>query len=69
MFSLSRQDGLPISKCDCCHGEVFADDLVHFVEGFVICPDCFDDFAFDYFAPFLVTGDDLKEMLCSYDYD
>ena len=41
-------------RCDRCLEEVHPGELVHRIDGFVICPECFLDFAFDYFFDRLV---------------
>jgi len=56
-----------IALCDRCAGEVYPGDLVHFIDGFIICPECFSDFAFDYFADRMFCGREIKEMLRSDD--
>lgn len=53
----------PIACCDVCKGEIFPDDLVHLIDGFIVCPECFFDFTFDYFADKMVCGREIKEML------
>ncbi|MBE6949521.1 MAG: hypothetical protein E7456_06715 [Ruminococcaceae bacterium] len=62
-------EAMPAGICDRCKGEVYAEELVHLIDGFVICAECFPDFAYDYFEPDMVLGGDLKEMLCTYDDD
>ena len=69
MGILNSQDEQPISRCDSCGGEIYADELVHVIDGFIICAECFDDYVFDYFASNMVTGEDLREMLSEYDDD
>ncbi len=67
MFSKNWEEEPPVAKCDSCGGEVYAEELVHLIDGFVICAECFEDYAFKYFEPDMVLGEDLKEMLCTYD--
>ena len=50
----------PICRCDLCKGDVFPGELVHFIDGTVICPDCFFDFAFDYFSDKLILSDEIR---------
>jgi hypothetical protein len=55
------KDPGPVGRCDCCGQEIYPDDLVHVIDGFTVCPECFFDFAFDYFSRDLVPGSALKE--------
>ena len=41
-------------RCDRCLEKVYPGELVHFIDGYVVCPACFLDFAFDYFFDCLV---------------
>ena len=50
-------------QCDRCQQEIYADDLVHVIDGYVVCPECFDDFVFDYFIANMCLGSELKEVL------
>ncbi|MGM9520887.1 MAG: hypothetical protein ACI3VB_00225 [Oscillospiraceae bacterium] len=50
-------------KCDRCHGQLYPNELVHFIDGYLVCPDCFFDFAFDYFSDDLVLVRDIPELL------
>jgi len=52
----------PVMLCDFCCGEIYKDDLVHYIDGYVICPECFDDFIFDYFADCMITGEELASL-------
>ena len=67
MIPRDLQEELPVAKCDSCKGEVYAEELVHLIDGFIICTECFADYTYDYFEPNMVLGSDLKEMLCTYD--
>ena len=61
-----NRPGLPrdtAGRCDRCLQPVYDDDLVHVIDGYVVCPECFDDFAFDYFSANMVLGAELKEVL------
>lgn len=49
--------------CDICRGEVYSEDLVHIIDGFIVCPDCFYDFVFSYFEDCLVLGRDIAERM------
>ena len=69
MEPTNRQNEQPIAGCDCCGGEIYSDELVHLIDGFVICAECFEDYAFGYFEECMVTGGELKEMRCTYDDD
>ena len=51
----------PVANCDLCKGGVFGDELVHFIDGYIICAECFDDFAVDYFESNMILGNELKE--------
>ena len=64
-----RQENQPIARCDNCGGEIYDDELVHLIDGFVICAECFEDYAFEYFESCMVTGDEIREMRCTYDDD
>ena len=50
-------------RCDRCLQEVYPGELVHLIEGFVICPECFLDFAFDYFSDCLTEVSELPGRL------
>ena len=52
----------PAAHCDLCKGEIYAEDLVHVIHGSVICPECFDDFVFSYFAHCLTLGKDIANL-------
>ena len=54
---------MPAALCDICGGEVYGGDLVHVINGFVICPECFWDFVFDYFEDCLTLGSDVARRL------
>ncbi len=45
-----------VAYCDVCKGEIYANELVHVIDGFVVCPDWFYDFVFDYFSENLVLA-------------
>ena len=60
-ISPNRDD--PAWQCGVCGGDIFADELVHLIDGTAVCPDCFFDFSFDYFADKMVCGSEIKEML------
>ena len=53
----------PAAVCDVCGGDVMPWELVHVIDGFVVCPECFLDFAFGYFEDDLVTGSEARELL------
>ena len=59
----------PAAICDRCGEEVYTYELVHLIDGFVICAECFDDFVFEYFEDCLMTGGEIKEMLSNNDTD
>ena len=48
------QQEAPLLRCSVCRGEIYRGELYHSIEGRSICPECFFDFAFDYFADCLV---------------
>lgn len=48
-----------VCKCHVCREPVYPYELVHVIDGFVICPDCFFDFAFDYFSDRLILASEL----------
>ena len=48
-----------ILLCDRCQEQVYPDELVHLIDGYIICPECFFDFAFDYFAEDLILVRDI----------
>lgn|GEM_PF-423674 len=50
------------ARCDICRGEVWPGDLVHVINGFVVCPECFLDYTFDYFSDCLTLGSELQEQ-------
>jgi hypothetical protein len=57
-------------KCDVCFEDVYDEELVHYIDGSIICPECFDDFVFDYFKPQMILVSELKEELYSdHEYD
>ena len=58
----------PISRrgvllCDRCQEQVYPGELVHFIDGYIICPECFFDFAFDYFADDLIEVSEILRQL------
>jgi hypothetical protein len=59
--------GGAVARCDVCFGEIYSGDLAHLIDGFVVCPECFFDFAFDYFADRMVCGGELREMIRTYE--
>lgn len=61
--TMDAQDSLPLFRCDICGGEVYGDDLIHYIDGFTVCPECFDDFVFDYFIGCMMTGRELLYLL------
>ena len=38
-----------ICLCDICKCQVYSSDEVYFIDGFIVCLDCFDDFSKHYF--------------------
>ena len=62
-FSSSPQDEPPAATCSRCLGEIYPGEPAHFIDGQVICRDCFGAFAEEYFADKEYYGDDIKEML------
>ena len=50
-------------KCGICLEDIFDGELVHYIDGRIICPECFDDFAFDYFSSQMILVSELKEVL------
>lgn len=52
---------LPLAVCDVCGEGIYPGELVHQIDGYLICPDCFFDFVFDYFADKMIMIDELKE--------
>ena len=58
---LFSRSSAPVLKCDRCGEEIYPYELIHKIDGFIICPDCFDDFAFDYFSDCLMTGSQAME--------
>ncbi len=53
-------DEKPVCRCSICSEPVYRDELVHFIEGRIICPDCFFDFAFDYFSADLIPAANIR---------
>ena len=51
----------PAALCDVCRGEVYSNDLVHVINGFVVCPECFFDYTFDYFSDCLCLGSEIRD--------
>ncbi|MBQ8974926.1 MAG: hypothetical protein IJ072_04275 [Oscillospiraceae bacterium] len=51
----------PAGRCDICAQDIFRDELVHVIDGFVVCAECFEEFVFDYFSDNMVLGALLKE--------
>ena len=56
------QSGRASALCDVCRGEVWPGDLVHVINGFVVCPECFSDYAFDYFSDCLTLGSEIQDQ-------
>lgn len=48
-----------ICRCSVCGGEVYRGELIHYIDGKVVCPDCFFDFTFDYFSDRLCLAEEL----------
>ena len=48
-----------VCNCDICSEPIYAYELVHLIDGHIVCPDCFFDFAFDYFSDRLVKASEL----------
>ena len=46
------------ARCDRCKNDVYAGELVHLIDGYVVCPECFLDFAFDYFEDRLIPAEE-----------
>jgi hypothetical protein len=55
----TESDTVPAVQCDICQGEVYEEEFVHLIDGYVICPDCFDEFVAAYFASDMVRGKEL----------
>jgi len=62
-FSSLPDGETPAAYCSLCGGEVYEDDLAHLIDGYVVCPECFDDFAVEYFSPYFMTGAEIKEYM------
>lgn len=60
-FIADKQQKNAVASCDKCGFEVYRGELVHRIDGRIICPDCFFDFAFDYFAESLVLAEETQE--------
>jgi hypothetical protein len=52
-----------VFKCDKCRGELYDNELVHLIDGYIICPECFEDFAFEYFEDKMTAVGDIPEKL------
>ena len=61
MLFSDPQSAPPAALCDICREGIYAGELVHYIDGYLICPDCFDEFVFDYFADRMFLIDELKE--------
>jgi hypothetical protein len=48
-----RQEERPAGECVCCGGELYGWESVYVLDGDLVCPDCLEDYAKDYFAPHL----------------
>ena len=46
--------------CDKCALEVYDSDEIYIIDGFIICSDCFENFAKDYFACCRTYGETLR---------
>ena len=53
----------PVALCDVCGGEVYGEDIVHVIDSFVVCPECFSDFVFEYFEDCMTQGSKIVERL------
>ena len=51
----------PAALCDICRGEVYKNELVHVIDGFVVCAECFSDYTFDYFSGCMMLGSEISE--------
>jgi len=51
----------PAASCDICKGEVYRNELVHVIDGFIVCAECFSDYTFDYFSGCMMLGSEIFE--------
>ena len=62
-FEPEIPEDMSVLKCSSCGGGIYPGELIHFIAGAYICPDCFFDFAFDYFSDCLITAPERWEEL------
>ncbi len=63
-FHLLPQDAQlipPVCCCSLCGCELYRDDELYLIEEQVLCPDCLDVFATDYFRHRRFTAAELKD--------
>ena len=44
------------AQCQYCGGEIYRGEEYYYINAEVFCPNCLEDYARRYFAPFLVEG-------------
>lgn len=55
------QNSPPCAYCGECMGEVYEEDPVYCIDGHIVCFDCFEQFAKEYFSHAIVKGMDLRK--------
>ncbi|MBQ6539721.1 MAG: hypothetical protein IJL71_01665 [Oscillospiraceae bacterium] len=63
------QNEQPAAVCDRCGGEIYPEELVHLIDGFIICAECFEDYAYEYFESCMIAAEELTEKRYTYDDD
>ena len=48
--------------CDKCALEVYDSDIIYIIDGFIICNECFGDYARDYFYHCRTYGETLRRI-------
>ena len=49
--------------CDSCGMEVYDGDRIYIIDGFIICEECFADFAAEYFSHCKTFGETLRRRI------
>ena len=53
------QQRRPCAMCEICRCEIYMTDPIYYVENCVICPDCVEEFAIEYFGCRLTTVEEI----------
>jgi hypothetical protein len=51
-----RQEAPPAAYCDECGAEIYPGERIYVIDGFLVCRECFGEYAAKYFADCLKTA-------------